>query len=386
MKTLLFTNLYPFAQAPTRGMFHVHVFRALTRYCEGRVVAPLPWWSRIKRPGEWIAAPEEDRTGISAAFPTYWTIPRLGHALHAKAMYLSLRAYVTRLRRDFPFEAILASWAYPDAVAAALIARDLGLPLVTNVLGSDINALAQIPGLRAQIQWALERSHRVIAVSGALRESVLKLGIAPERVLVQHNGVDGEKFALRDRNEVRLKLGLPQDRPILCYVGNFVPEKGVDTLVEVMVHLAEAGRKEILLALVGGGSLEPELRNMVDKHGIGGQVQFCGRRLHDEIPDWMSACDVFCLPSRREGCPNVVLEALCSGRPVVASRVGGVPELLDEANGAMVPAGDAPALARSILTTLERDWNPEALRSSVPCRSWDEVGRNYYQALASSLA
>src|SRR5436309_4987970 len=125
MKTLLFTNLYPYAQAPTRGMYHVSVFGALSRHCEVRLVAPLPWWTRTRRPWEWVTVPRETSTGIDASFPTYWSIPGR-HALHGDAMYRSLRGYVANLRREFPFDVILAAWAYPDAVAAARLALDFG--------------------------------------------------------------------------------------------------------------------------------------------------------------------------------------------------------------------------------------------------------------------
>jgi hypothetical protein len=190
MKTLLFTNLYPTAQAPTRGMDNVSVFGAISTHCEVRLVAPMPWWSRVQRPWEWFAVPRETTTGIDASFPTYWSIPGR-HALHGEAIYRSLRHYVERLRRDFPFDVILAAGAYPDAYAAARLARDFGCPLVTNVLGSDIDALARMPELARPIRMALGQSHRVIAASHGLRERVLELGIAPDKVIVLHNEATG---------------------------------------------------------------------------------------------------------------------------------------------------------------------------------------------------
>ena len=375
MKALLFTNLFPSKQAPTRGMYHVSVFGAIARHCEVRVVAPLPWWTRAGRPFDLLSIPRETISGIDASYPTYWSVPGR-HALHAGAMYRSLRRYLERVRREFPFDVILASWAYPDACAAARLARDMGCPLVTNVLGSDINALARMPELAPAIRHALGQSHRVIAVSHALRERVLELGVAPDKVIVQHNGVDGERFRLQDRREARKRLGLPEDRPTILYVGNWVPEKGVDVLARAIGRLKAAGRTDVLLALVGSGPLESTMRAIVEREGLADQVRFCGRKSHAEVPDWMAASDLFCLPSLREGCPNVILEALSCGRPVVASRVGGVPELLNETVGAMVPAGDSDALAGALEATLNGDWSAEALRNSVACRSWEEVGKN----------
>ncbi len=385
MKTLFISNLYPSADAPTRGMYNVHVFGAIARHCETRLISPRPWWSRMKQPAKLLTTPQEIRGGMTVDYPAFWSLPRYGVAYNGAALYHSIRGRVRRLRRDFPFDVILAAWAYPDAVAAARLARDFDCPLVVNVLGSDINALAQMPAIRPQIVAALKQAHRVISVSEALRERVLELGAPPEQVIAQHNGVDRAKFSLQDKAVVRKRLDLPPDRPIILYVGNFVPEKGVDTLVAAVKNLRDTGQTNVLLALVGSGSLQPTLDALVARHGLQDTVRFCGRKSHTEIPEWMAACDVFCLPSLREGCPNVVLEALSSGRPVVASQVGGVPELLNDATGLLVTAGDADEFAKALQTALRRDWNAESLRDSTAGNSWELVGDAYYAALESAV-
>ena len=362
------------------------VFGAIANHCEVRLVAPLPWWTRHNRPQDWLNAPHENSTGIDAVFPSWWTVPRFGVAYNGRAMYYSVRKLVKELHKTSPFDVILASWAYPDAYAASLLAKDLGIPFVVNVLGSDINALTKLPALRLQIIETLNKSHRVISVSHALCETVLKLGVAPEKVVVQHNGVDGVKFKLQDRIQVRERLGLPADRNIILYVGNWVPEKGVDILVQAIGKLRSMGRTDVLLTLVGSGPLEPKLKEIVATLGIEAQVRFCGRKSHIEVPDWMAAADIFCLPSLREGCPNVILEALSCGRPVVASRVGGVPELLDERNGIMTLAGDPDLLATALSQALDRHWNENELRETVKNRSWEDVGRGYYSVLESAVS
>jgi glycosyltransferase involved in cell wall biosynthesis len=384
MKVLILTNLYPSTREPTRGTFHHNLFTELGQQCELRIVSPLPCWVRLRRPKELFQAPCEDFTGIEASFPTYWSIPRLTF-LHGQGMYASLRRHVAKLRRSFPFDVILAAWAYPDAVAAARLAQEFGCPLVTKVLGSDINELARDPALRKQIRWALQSSYRTLAVSGALQERVVELGIPRERVVMHHNGVNGEQFTLQDQREVRDRLGLTQDRPLVCYVGNFTHEKGVDVLVEAMNDLGKLGRPDVDLVMVGSGSLEAALRATARQRGLEARIRFAGRRLHSEIPDWISASDVFCLPSRREGCPNVVLEGLASGRPVVATRVGGVPELIHTGNGILVPSEDPMALAAGLKQALEQSWDPDALRSSVESLSWHEIGRELYDILKGAL-
>ncbi|HLV79622.1 MAG TPA: glycosyltransferase, partial [Chthonomonadaceae bacterium] len=233
MKVLLFTTLYPSSRRPARGLFNLQSFCALSRYCEARVVVPIPWWQRLRWPGDLLRIPEEDYTGLRACVPTYWPVPHLPPT-HVRGLHRGLAAHLRRLRRDFPFDLIFATFAYPDGVAAARLARDLGCPLVMGVLGSDVNLLAARPSLRAEALWGLEQARRIVAVSSALRERVIELGIAAEKVVVQRNGVDGERFYLRDRREARVRLGLPADRRIICCVGNLTPVKGQDVLVEAM--------------------------------------------------------------------------------------------------------------------------------------------------------
>lgn len=381
MRVLILSNLFPSRREPTRGVFNLNRFRALALHCPVRVVAPVPCWSRARRPRELLLGNRERESGLEATFPTYWSIPRL-QRLHGRAMSLSLAPHLGAVRRDFPFDAILAAWAYPDGFAAAQLARRFDVPLVTMVLGSDVNDFPKRPGLADPIRAGLRAASRVVAVSEALRARVIDLGIDPARVIVQRNCVDGDRFRIADPVAARRKLGLPPESPLLLYVGNWVPEKGVEVLVQAMSRVRALGAE---LILVGGGPLEPALRAAARASGIADRVRFIGRRPHDEIPAWMAAADAVVLPSYREGCPNVVLEALASGRPVVASRVGGVPELLDDARGALVPPGDPAALAAALDRTLARRWNPDELRAAVPSLSWEQYGATLHRCLTEAL-
>lgn len=386
MNVLVFTNLYPSTVDPTLGMFNQHTFNALAKLCPVKVVAPIRAWARFNRPLDVLRPLHEEYTGLDAIFPAYWSIPT-APVLHAAGMYLSSYPWVARLRRRFPFDVIVAAWAYPDAVAAARLATHWDVPLVTAVLGSDVNDLPHsFFGLKPQITWGLKRAQRVLSVSGAMAERVVELGVPRERVIVQHNGVNGERFAIRDRDAARDEVGLPHRRPVIGYVGNLRSEKGSDVLIEAMDHLVKKlGVTEPELVIVGSGELQQQLEKRVQALALSSNVRFAGRKLHDEIPRWMNAFDLFCLPSRREGCPNVILEALASGKPVVASRVGGIPELISEDNGILVPAESPAALAQGWKAALERRWDAEALRKSVQFLSWDAVGETYFDLLGTVI-
>lgn len=377
MKALVLTNHYPATDAPTRGTYNHNTFRALARYWDLRVVGPIPFWTRIKKPRTILALQRETSFGLDASFPSYFSIPRATF-LHGGAAFVSLYPLVRAIRREFPFDLILSTWAYPDAFAAACFAEVSKVPLITTVLGSDVNELPNHRLLGPQIRWSLRRARRVVAVSRAMGERVIELGVPRRNVVVQHNGVEGDRFALRDRRAARDALGVDHDRPMVLYVGNVKVSKGCEVLVEAMSPLVRGhGKGDVELVVVGSGDADALLQQRVAELGLEKNVRLAGRRLHTEVPLWMSACDVFSLPSFNEGCPNVVLEALASGKPVVATNVGGIPELITKDNGLLVPPGDAPALARALNEALDRAWDPAALRASVEFLSWDAVGERY---------
>lgn len=380
MKVLFFTSIFPSLSEPTRGPYNHNIVLALSKSCEIKVVSPQPFWSRIKNPKSLGKTPFETQTGIDVVLPTYWSVPKLT-SLHGNSMYRSVKPCVEHLYQDFPFDIIFAVWAYPDAVAAAQLARDFNCPLLIKTMGSDVNVLCKIPKIESQITQAFQKASYVVSVSKALQEKVISTGISKDRSLVQHNGVNGDRFTIKDKPDAKKRLNLPLDKSILCYIGRLGAEKGVDILIKSINKIKS---KNIELHIIGWGDQEIALKAQVDALGIGNQVIFHGMRPHHEVPQWLNACDLFCLPSRREGCPNVVLESLASGRPVVASNVGGVPELINGSNGVLVESEDPDALAKGIDEALSRTWDPEQLRNSVEFLSWETVGARYHQILTSA--
>jgi glycosyltransferase involved in cell wall biosynthesis len=300
-------------------------------------------------------------------------------------MYRAVRSQAIDMRREFRFDVILGAFAYPDVVVASRLARDAGCPLVALVMGSDMNDLAQRPRLRDDIRQALHHASRVVAVSKALQHRVLELGVPRGRIVVQHNGVSGDRFRIRDRFEARRAVGISHHGHLVCFVGNLVYEKGADVLIEALGHLRSLGATDLRVVLIGDGCQKQELLSKATALDFGDRISFVGRLGPDDVALWMAAADALILPSRREGCPNVVLEALASGRPVVAAAVGGVPELLNDRNGVMVPADDPVALARGIAGALERQWDAAEVRATVPALTWKKVGRTLHDVLAQAV-
>jgi glycosyltransferase involved in cell wall biosynthesis len=386
LRVLVFTSLFPSPGWPTQWVYHVNAVKALSEFCDVRVVAPIAWQRRLRYlPALFGKFAYTMDGGIPVYHPTVFGVPGV-HRLHGTTMYLSVRSFIRRLRREWEFDAILGIWAYPDTYVAGLLARDAACPLVANVIGSDINELPNKPHMRPRVKAALDAAYRVIALSRAMRQRVVELGVASEKVLVQYNGVDGERFRLDSKGDSRRQLGYTGASPLICYVGNLQPEKGPDILINGFKVLTEkmwARRAE--LVVLGDGPLMRSLESLVHEYSLTDRVRLLGRRPNAEVAVWVSAADVLCLPSLREGCPNVVLEALASGRPVVASNVGGVPELLDQDNGLLVPPGQPQLLGEALAAAVSRDWCPEHLRSTVPCLSWRDFGAGFHRVLHSAV-
>jgi len=173
----------------------------------------------------------------------------------------------------------------------------------------------------------------------------------------------------------------PATKAIL-FVGRLVEIKGVEHLIAAAARLAQR-RSDFTVYLLGDGDLREPLLADARARGLGERVKWMGPKPHDEIALWMSACDVFCLPSLNEGWPNVVLEALFAGRPVVASRTGGIPEMVDASNGYLPGPGDAVGLADALGSALDASWDERAIRAGVQRFTWEAAAERYHSVFES---
>ena len=206
---------------------------------------------------------------------------------------------------------------------------------------------------------------RVIAVSEDIAGKLEQSGVDRAKVRVVYNGLS-ERFQPRDQRQMRAQLGLPLDRFIVLFVGLLVPVKGLDVLLDAMALIPE---ERLLCVLVGDGPMKPELQARAQQSGLGERLLFAGQQPTRQVPVWLSAADVLVLPSRSEGRPNVVLEAQGCGLPVVATRVGGVPELIrDGEDGLLVPGEDPQALAAALVHLLADEDRRRALGRAARTR------------------
>jgi glycosyltransferase involved in cell wall biosynthesis len=350
MRILSFTSLYPNPSLPIHGVFVENRLRELnaTGKVEIRVVAPVPWFPIAApwagRYSQYARVPQrETRHGLDVEHPRYLTIPKIGMTIAPLLLALSVRPVISRiLRSGYDFDLLDAHYFYPDGVAATLLGNWFKKPVVITGRGTDLNQIPSFDLPRRQIQWAAARASGMITVCAALKDSLVDLGVAADRVTVLRNGVDLKSFRLMsdaERRATRDKLGLKGFA--LVSVGQLIERKGNHLIIEALQDIPEA-----TLTIAGDGPERQNLINLAKTRGVDNRVKLLGVVPHGELPTLYGAADALVLASSREGWANVLLESMACGTPVIASRIWGTPEVVaNAAAGVLMPARSRQGVA-----------------------------------------
>lgn len=239
---------------------------------------------------------------------------------------------------------------FPNGVIASIIGALIRKPTIAHASGSDVFRENRL--VRMLLWRVIFRFASVIVVKAeCMKVPLIRSGCPRHKLVTVTNGVDLERFGLA-RSYSREPVGVDKTATIL-YVGRLESVKGISTLLKAYAQIYREFTDSRLL-LVGDGNDARRLREVVADMHLGAAVHFCGWVHQSEVPKYFQAADIFVLPSLFEGCPNVLLEAMAAGLPIVASAVGGVPELVrDGTEGFLVLPGDVETLAdrlKSLLT------------------------------------
>ena len=284
--------------------------------------------------------------------------PRSGAEQEAKRRRIETTP--VRMRNDVDLPAVVALTREmrrrrPDVVhlhtgratwLGGLAAWLAGIPAVTTRrMDRRVN-----PGWRTRLIY--ERlTRRVAAISPAVADCLVEGGVRAERICVISDAVDPQRLQpSAHRNAVRVALGAGPNDSVVLALAALIPRKGLDVLLDALVRLGGQGLRPVAW-IAGEGPERGRLEDQSSRLGLRGQVQFLGKRA--DVADLLGACDLFVIPSRREGMGVAALEAMAAGRAVVASEVGGLREAIaDGHTGLLVPAGDAAALAQAVAKLL----------------------------------
>jgi glycosyltransferase involved in cell wall biosynthesis len=388
MKILTFTSLFPNSARPELGVF-IYQRAQHTARLPGtvvQVIAPIPYsptWLAAKRWQIYSGVQQKETMGnLETWHPRYGLLPGISMPFHGFLMFLGALSAGRRLHRQFAFDCIDAHYVYPDGFAAILLGKILNIPVVVSARGTDINVFPSFGLIRPLIRWTLRQAKGLIAVSSALKDRMVRLGAPPDKIRVIPNGIDVERFKPIDRGEARRSLGIPITGALIVSVGSLVPAKRHEVLIEAVAQLSTQ-IPDLKAYIIGDGSLRSELEALRRRTHTEDRVFLVGEKSNTELCRWFSAADASCLVSAREGWPNVVMESLACGTPVIATRVGGIPEIIVSSELGILVAEDLRSITDGIASALGRKWDREALVSYARSRTWEVVATEVEEYLSA---
>lgn len=371
LRIAVVTPELPNQEYPNRGRSVYQTLRHLGRYSRLLALCPLPRYPAHLRPR--FDYRESDLSyslpDLAARYFEYPALPIVTRPVNG----LTCAHYLEPHIRAFAADVILNFWLYPAGFAALSVGRRLGIPVVVGSIGSDMNRIPD-PISSWLTKKTLKGASRVIAKSEALRMRIIEMGVDPEKTHVVVNGCDEGLFFLGDRNAARCEMNIPSATELILFVGRMDRRKGINELLEAVGELVDQ-RPNLRLVFVGDGPELGAMREKARSSNWAQHVHFVGAASAAGVARWLTAANLLALPSYAEGCPNVVIEALACGRPVVATNVGAVPELVDRSCGVLVPVGNVSAISRALDTALSTPWNEDAIAKRFH-RSWRQVAED----------
>lgn len=324
-RILFVSSIFPNQIKRSAGPYNVYQVNALVE--DGvnvDIVSPISFLPALINK----CATKESLDGFDVYYPRLYHIPGFFRNLNGFFYLAAILKICSSLNKKHKYKAIFSTWLYPDSWAASVLAKRFKLPLYVKVHGSDVNCLKPQSSIGKKALVTVSRSQKTFCVSKALKEKLVELGAAPERLQLLYNGIDHGCFKPADWSSACRQLKVSLDRQRILFVGNIKRTKGAFDLLDAFLALAgDNDYSKVDLVYVGSGGDLTELKNQVATHGLEKRVSFVPPVAADGVALWMNAATLLCLPSHMEGVPNVILEALSCDLPVIATGVGGIPEI-----------------------------------------------------------
>jgi glycosyltransferase involved in cell wall biosynthesis len=369
LKIAVVTRYFPSSAEPWQGRSAYQTLRLIAREADVRVFYPNASYPSLLKPRSRSYQKLDSSYSPPDMKVNYYDYPALPMVSRPFNGWLAARVLLPHVRRFAP-DLIFSCFLYPDGYAALKIGKALSVPVVTQSIGSDINRIGD-PISALHTRTVLREADFLVTVSDDLRKKAVAMGAPAEKSRAVVNGCDLTVFHVMDRLEARQKLRIDPAAEAVVYIGRMDVKKGLRELVEASASL-HSERPNLHVYLVGEGPDRPLIESAIQGNNAAGYIHVLPACAFDDVAVWMAAADLVTLPSYMEGCPNVVLEALACGRPVVATNVGGIPEIMSDKCGRLVPPREPLALAQALAFVLDAAWDAAAI-SARGSRSWSDV-------------
>ena len=348
IRILVLSRMYPQTMDSTAGIFVHNQLKQITKVgCQVKVICPVPYAPKIlwfnPKWKKYEQIPEYDITrGIPAYYPRYIRSPgKWFHSISCYTLYHGVKKILDSVIREFKPHVLYAYSATPDGYAGLMLKRKHNIPFACSFRGSDINIYPKYDRRTFCLtQRVISGADQITTVSNALKVVAETIAKPKREIQVVYNGCDLETFAYNKeyRLQIRKELGISLKEKVIIFVGHLLRSKGTYELMDAFIRL-RLKYPDLHLILVGEGPEYKALNEIASSNGLNKEVHLVRRKPHSEIPRWLNAADIFALPSYYEGLPNVVLEAMACRLPVVATKVGGIPEaVVDGETGILIDA------------------------------------------------
>jgi glycosyltransferase involved in cell wall biosynthesis len=335
---------HPDAISPYRGLFNHRIIDSLAGAGTSvDAVSPRPIAPPVGPYSEYASLPEIESWGAyNVHHPRFWYLlpKRLFYAVSGESYARRVPKYVDRTF-DVP-DVVHACHIYPDGYGMLPYVRDHDLPLFVVAHGALLNSYPDAQkGIRTKVSETLEAATGVLCVSDALAEKARSL-VDPAKVHTVPIGANPDLYPVDRKATLRRELGIPEEATVVLFVGQFSERKGIPELAAVLPNLDAESTEFVFVG--HGGDLTWDLREALWRSDFSNEHVYTGITSM-ALRRWFAVADLLVLPSRAEGRPTVIYEAMASETAVLASRVGGVPEqVVDGETGRLLPPGDEAAL------------------------------------------
>ncbi|MDC8830331.1 glycosyltransferase family 4 protein [Alteromonas gilva] len=371
------SSLFPNSNDPKHGIFvKTRLKHYLASYpgVKAVVIAPIPWFPfKHKMFGEYAkyaGVPEcEVIDGITVFHPRYLVVPKIGMYLTPETMQWAIKRTLRKLIKNQSVDVIDGHYFYPDGVAICQVAEEFNIPFTCTARGTDINLVPQYPKAREMLKPVFAKAAHMMTVCAALKDEMLSLGVADERITVLRNGVDLTLFECADdTQQLKQKQAHQINGQLILSVGWLIERKGHYLIIEALKQLPD-----VHLVVAGDGPDWQKLQSLAKSCQVEERVTFIGAVDQKTLNQWMMAADALVLASSREGWANVLLESMASGTPVVATKVWGTPEVVQPASQGVLVERTVDDIARGIRHLLSSHIDRKAVRQYAEQFSWRDT-------------
>jgi glycosyltransferase involved in cell wall biosynthesis len=284
-------------------------------------------------------------------------------------------------REGLKIDLIHSHFAWPMGYAGTIVSKELGVPNVITAHGYDIYDLpSRNDSMKKTVSEALNNADRVITVSHKNVEHIAQLDIEKPVIVIPNGYKEGLFRYLPEAQEsIYDDWGISKDTRMLISVGNLEEIKGHMFLVEALSYVQDE-YDDVSCYIIGGGPQRALLQKRIDSLQLDSICNLVGARPHQEIPLWMNSSDLIVLPSLNEGNPTVMFEAMACGKPLIGTRVGGIPEVINSQEyGLLCEPGSVEELASVIVKGLEKDWNAQAILEYARAFTWQQIAERIWK-------